>query len=767
MPHHDAEYSSVNDPRQAMIGITQSPDGRIGGPVGFPMIHGQQLGQPIRSPEILRQGLDQNSLLNSLRRRWPLALGLGILLAIGVATILFFVFPDESQAVSLLKVHSEKPTLLKDIEGTGEGAASYELYQGTQLQAVTGEFVLQKALMLEPYNISSIDKLYREADKVEWLRENLVVRFLRDSEYLEVSLAENMEEEELERIVNAVVDAYLEEVVYGASRQAKKSKEMLERSLRDIKEQQSALRKDYEELAASLGTSEDETSNIKIQMGLEERRVNRLQRKEAQDRIALAFVEREAIVRNARDPAVVDAQIQEQLAEDPNIQMMMQQIAYWDSMIMMYKSKSKHQTPALKRLLAEREKMQTELANMQRQMVASAQANYQKQPDLIIRQANNQYLATVNVYAPQIEALDKRHAEILEELKTLSEQSADLVSRAAELEQLDLLAASMSERLYEWDVELVAQQEIPRVQVIQRAIAHPSINEVERWLIISGGGLLMLGLTCFGVGYMEFRNRRLDGPSQMDEGLGIRVIGTLPALSHRRINRESDPVVATLMESIDSVRTTLMHDATSKDRRIVLVTSAGPQEGRTTVASQLAASLARAGRRTLLIDGDVRHPVLHGLFDLPLENGLCEVLREEMDVADAIRPTHAEGLWIMTAGYCDADAMHALANDVLAPVMKELRDQYDFIIIDGAPILGLPDSMILGQYCDGAILSVLRDYSKVPLVYQTSELLKGVGIRLIGAVVNGVRAKSDTRIERLHLAAPRTQTTPAVEPAEV
>ncbi|MEM8864483.1 MAG: CpsD/CapB family tyrosine-protein kinase, partial [Planctomycetota bacterium] len=245
---------------------------------------------------------------------------------------------------------------------------------------------------------------------------------------------------------------------------------------------------------------------------------------------------------------------------------------------------------------------------------------------------------------------------------------------------------------------------------------------------------------------------RLNGPEQVDEGLGIRVIGTLPSLSGRKSLDPKHPIVAQLTESIDSVRTALMHESTTKRRQVVLVTSAAAMEGRTTVASQLAASLARAGRRTLLIDGDLRRPALHSLFDVPLEDGLSEVLRAECDIADVVRPTHAEGLWLMAAGYCDADAVHALATDQAQPIFEKLRSDYDFIIIDGAPLLGLSDSLLFGQHCDGAILSVLRDHTNVPKIQQCSELLRSVGIRLIDSVVNGVPIKADRRVMHLQVA---------------
>jgi receptor protein-tyrosine kinase len=133
------------------------------------------------------------------------------------------------------------------------------------------------------------------------------------------------------------------------------------------------------------------------------------------------------------------------------------------------------------------------------------------------------------------------------------------------------------------------------------------------------------------------------------------------------------------------------------------------------------------------------------------------VLRAEVDVADVIRPTHAEGLWLLTAGYCDVDAIHALATEQMQPVFDKLRTEYDFIIIDGAPVLGMSDALIFGQYSDGAIVSVRRDYSQMPKINHSIELLRGVGIRIIGAVVNGVQAKADSRIVQMRLFAPKSE----------
>ena len=286
---------------------------------------------------------------------------------------------------------------------------------------------------------------------------------------------------------------------------------------------------------------------------------------------------------------------------------------------------------------------------------------------------------------------------------------------------------------------------------MQKASALPATNRIERYSIAGIGGLAALALTCYGIALLEFRHRRLNGAGDIDEGLGIRVLGVLPSTSLKQLGGNS--LVATqVAEAIDNVRATLMHDSTSEARQVLMVTSSQTQEGNTVVAASLALSLSRAGRRTLLVDGDLRSPSLHKLFGMALEDGFSEVLRGELELGDAVRPTNNEGLYLLTAGVCSAEAIHALATDQPHAVFEKLREQFDFIIVDAPPVLGISDSLSLGLYIDGAILTVLRDHSQIRKVHKSVEMLRGMGIRLIGSVVNGVPIKADRRVVRLHQA---------------
>jgi capsular exopolysaccharide synthesis family protein len=195
---------------------------------------------------------------------------------------------------------------------------------------------------------------------------------------------------------------------------------------------------------------------------------------------------------------------------------------------------------------------------------------------------------------------------------------------------------------------------------------------------------------------------------------------------------------ALMAERIDGTRTALIHSTANQPPRVVMVTSADPHEGKTTTSSQLAASLARAGRRTLLIDADIRNPGLHRVFDMPLEPGLSELLRGDAERDAVVHPTRTANLWLLPAGRCDLRSVQSLSTSYLGTSIAALCVQFDYVVIDSGPVLKVADSLLVGQHVDTAILSVLKDSSKVPNVYEACERLRSVGINVMGAVINGV-----------------------------
>ena len=295
------------------------------------------------------------------------------------------------------------------------------------------------------------------------------------------------------------------------------------------------------------------------------------------------------------------------------------------------------------------------------------------------------------------------------------------------------------------DVEL--EPPVARVQLVQQAGVPQEKDKTQQTKIAGAGGFGVFLLALFGVGFYEFRSRKIGIADEIGHGLGLNVIGTIPAMPVRSRKPSAKDMLkeqqwlAQLQESVDAIRTVILHQARTEALHVIMISSARSGEGKTTLATQLAASLARAWKRTLVIDADLRHPGAHVLFDTPQEPGLAEVLRGEVEPTDAIRATPVSRLWLLAAGNGDAHAIQALAQDNLRTLFEQLKQQYDFIIIDTAPVLAVTDSLLIGQHVDGVVYAILRDVSRAPAVYAAQQKMAQLDVHTIGAVLLGAEAE--------------------------
>jgi capsular exopolysaccharide synthesis family protein len=291
------------------------------------------------------------------------------------------------------------------------------------------------------------------------------------------------------------------------------------------------------------------------------------------------------------------------------------------------------------------------------------------------------------------------------------------------------------------------QQSTSTAQVQEPAKAYPNPNR-KQLMMAGGAGCAALGMVLLAFAYWEFRLRRINTVEDVVYGLGWRLVGQLPALPERArgglLRKQSDPRYwqSLMTESVDATRTMILHAARVEGIRTVMVTSAVSGEGKTSLSCHLACSLARAGRKTLLLDCDLRNPAAHRLFELPGEPGLCEVLRGQARLADVIRPTPANNLWLIPAGQFDEQALQmlTLTQEGFSPLLQQLKTQFDFIVVDSSPVLPVVDTLVVGQNVDVVVFSLLRDVSRIPSVYAAYQRLATLDIHILGAVVNGVDA---------------------------
>lgn len=192
-------------------------------------------------------------------------------------------------------------------------------------------------------------------------------------------------------------------------------------------------------------------------------------------------------------------------------------------------------------------------------------------------------------------------------------------------------------------------------------------------------------------------------------------------------------------EAFRSLRTSLHYTVDKEGCRLVLVTSANPGDGKTVVATNLAASLAQAGERVLVVDADIRKPRCHRVFSLRNRVGLTNVLVDSVGVAEAVQETSVEGLFVLTSGPIPPNPAELLESSAADQVLAQVRDEYDHVLVDSPPAGGLADASILASKVDGIILVLNAGETRVDQALDVKESLERAKGRILGVVLNKVR----------------------------
>jgi capsular exopolysaccharide synthesis family protein len=349
------------------------------------------------------------------------------------------------------------------------------------------------------------------------------------------------------------------------------------------------------------------------------------------------------------------------------------------------------------------------------------------------------------VLEAQKKDLEKEVKDKSQEAERIGTNSFELETRRNEVEQAEAIIKSLRAEKERLAIEIQLPNK-RRVTTRYEAEEPKSPNRSVQLQLALAGGIGVFLLALGGVSYWELRAQRITGSEEVVQDLGMRVIGSLPALSDRsRSLRSQDGERpdwdALLIESIDSIRTMLLCDENTSAHRVLMVTSAKNGEGKTTLAGHLATSMARTGRRTLLIDCDLRRPSVHHLFGTESHPGLSEVLGGDVEISEAIVPSPFTDLAILQAGPKAQEMIPALAQGRMQGVLDALRSQYDFIIIDSCPVLPVADALLIGKSVDAVLLAVRPHVSQTPLLWAACERLSVLGIRVLGAVVSGAETR--------------------------
>ena len=263
-------------------------------------------------------------------------------------------------------------------------------------------------------------------------------------------------------------------------------------------------------------------------------------------------------------------------------------------------------------------------------------------------------------------------------------------------------------------------------------------------------GLLMgLGLAFL----WERSHRTFRSPEEISRTLGMPVIAHIPPLTKlkRRDGSMIDKSIVAfhkphsrLSESYRSIRTPLLFQSERHGLRVLQVTSPNPSDGKSTLTANLAVTLARSGKRVLLVDADFRRPKVGKLFDLENVTGFADVIVGEATLKEAIQTLEeVPGLDVLTTGSDPGNVTELVLSERFSTAMRRFREHYDFVLVDSPPVLAVTDASALAAKVD-AVLLVLRITKRTRAeASRAMKTLQMVGARFVGAVVNHKGGKGE------------------------
>ncbi len=702
-------------------------------------------------------------ILNSFRRRWW-SIALGALVG-GVALALAWVFvPPQNEVESILELSRESQYF-----GVGDrkqqlGKDEWEMYKATQATLVKTRVSLMKALDIKDKEtdrpLQELPIVRAEWDAPGWLQKKIRVWFPGDASIMVISM-KGEDAAQAVKLVNAVTQTYVNEFTNTERNRQTEELAKLNANLQQLEDEYEKANGKYDMRAKQLGVLNNQelqfqhTQLNSAVQNLNNRR-HQVSSQLTDKKVEIIELKKRMQLSGSFEPP--QALIEEKLHENLKYQ---GKVATKEGLLNELRAKKVRikdpESPILKRLQANIDHLDNEIDLLRDELMPQIRQSLTGDAG---QAAQGQLEATedaVKLLTEEMANLDKDISAMESKLNDLHHSTGQLDGMANGLESLRQRMSLVKTEILKAQLNLEAK---PPITIYNLASVPESSMDWMRYIMVASLGGLAFCLPIVGLVAWDYAQRRLNSSGDLPDSLGMKLVGSIPAMSGKRKKakkaKDGDALIGgrnQMADAVDGVRTALMRDAAAESTRIVLVTSPVGREGKTTLATQLAASLGRAGRRTLLIDGDLRHPSAHRILGVAQEPGLAEILRNEIEIEEAIRPTRANGLWMIPSGrYCE-EALHALARDGVQEVFKELSSGFDFVIIDAPPVLTDSDAMVIGQHVDAAILSVLRDISRVPQLYEARDRLRTVGVRLLGCVYHG--ARSEQRSARPAIAAPK------------
>jgi capsular exopolysaccharide synthesis family protein len=379
---------------------------------------------------------------------------------------------------------------------------------------------------------------------------------------------------------------------------------------------------------------------------------------------------------------------------------------------------------------------------------------------LEVQEAKNaQALASLNQLIKGLPNLARQYTDLQRELGIATE------SLNRFLERRELLQIENAQKEIPW--QLIAPPGLPGV---------PIFPDVPRFLMLGVVASILAGLGAALL--LEKMDNKFHSPDELKEMTKLPMLGVIPfhknlgshlaegetnqreqnSRSRRNRNAAYGYNYFPFLESFRSLHTNIGFLSSDTPVHSFVISSSVHAEGKSTIAAYLAQAAAAMGRRVLLVDADLRLPQVHRILKLSNDTGLSNAISTNVPVTDLIQRSPAwENLFILTAGAIPPDPTKLLSSHKMRNIMEQLRQQFDLVIYDTPPMLGLADASLIAPHTAGIAVVTRMDKTDRTMISQTLDQLKLSRTQILGAICNGVKDYKATTSYYQYYYQPRTQ----------
>jgi polysaccharide biosynthesis transport protein len=669
---------------------------------------------------------------HALRRRWLAASVVGLVLGSVGAVAAWSSVKSLSTATAVLRVAMGQSTILEQGQNH-DGSTAFEVYKRTQRQLLRSPGVLTAALQREA--VARLPLVTQQMGALSWLQNAVNVTFPDEAEIMQVSFTCE-DQHTAETLTDTIVDVYLQDHVYGEHQEKLNRINTLQKAETETEASLRKKRSGLRELVDTLGTGDSEALTLAQKNTLQEYSILWTQLNQVEFDLKRAQRSRQAREHAGQsvpgsNVTVTNAEVEAAALTDPSIVSAKAELDRQQA----------HIDEAKKTMFgaAEKEYVSSYQANVERmrKKIDSRKIALRRE---VAAQKENTALATDQLSAASVEVLQSQQKELSVKVATLRAEadkfgrsSVDAELMRAEIKALDDLRSRIQKELEEANIEINTLKS--RVVKLSPATTIPSDDHKRRRMLSAGFGGAGFAAGCALVVLWDLRRRRLNTMHEIADSLRLPLLGTVPHVWRPQGNDTS--AHPAFEEAIDGIVARLVFSP-SESHQVVLVTSAVAGEGKTTVAVNLAVSFAGMGRKTVLVDFDLRRQMVHNIFDVDLAPGLGAVLAGQVELLDAVLSTPVENLYLLPAGAWGHRGLSGRNDDLVKSIVDELREAYTNVVIDAGPVLPIVDTRVVARHADGVVISLLRDVSEIPRVNSACELLRSFDVRILGAVMIGV-----------------------------